>query len=626
MSYCLNPDCQKPQNLTQSNFCQSCGSKLLLKDRYRALQPIGEGGFGRTFLSIDEHRLKTRCVIKQFLPQAKGSGTLKQSAMDKAIRLFNQEAVRLDELGEHPQIPTLLAYFEQDNRLYLVQQFIEGKNLLQELQQQGLFDEQKIRELLADLLPVLQFVHDRQVIHRDIKPGNILRRQQDNKFILIDFGVAKLLSTDDSLAKPGTKIGTEGYAPIEQWRGGKAYPASDLYSLGATCLYLLTRVKPDSLYDPLTGRWLWRDHLTQRGLILSERLGQVLDRLLRDAVTERYQSADAVLRDLNLTASPTRPPTVPTLSSASAPIIAAGSPKTQAQNWRSASTLIGHTDRVRSVAISPGGQILISGSTDKTIKLWRIENGELLRTMTGHTGPVHAVAVNPRGRILVSASADKTVKLWRLGTGELLHTLTQHTNWVNTLAISPDGNTLASGSEDKTIKLWNLEQGTLLRTLAGHTGAVQSLVFSPDNQTLISGSSDKTVKLWRSENGELLNTLARHSGRVNSIAISPNGQILATGSEDSTIKLWHFGTGQLFQTLTEHTDAIFSIAISPDSQTLISGSSDKTVNLWNLNTGQLQCTLSGHSWWVTSVAISPNGQTIASGSADKIIQLWKATL
>lgn len=293
MSYCLNPTCQKPNNPIENNFCQSCGSKLLLKERYRAIAPIGAGGFGRTFRAVDEHRLNDTCVIKQFL--------LLPRENRKATELFNQEAMRLYELGKHPQIPDLLAHFEQDERLYLVQEFIGGETLLKELEQKGGFNEKQIRELLADLLPVLHFIHERGVIHRDIKPENIMRRCLDGKLVLIDFGVSKQL-TGTHLSQVATTVGTPGYASLEQMRG-QPCPASDLYSLGVTCVGLLTQCLPtesgsNQVYDALSGHWVWREHLPQ-GTTISTELGQILDQLLKEFVKERYQSADAVLQALN---------------------------------------------------------------------------------------------------------------------------------------------------------------------------------------------------------------------------------------------------------------------------------------------------------------------------------------
>lgn len=292
MSYCLNPNCQQPHNLDQDHFCRNCGSKLLLKERYRAIQPLGEGGFGRTFLAVDEHRLNDPCVIKQFLLSPRDN--------PKEAALFNQEAVRLYELGNHPQIPDLLAHFEQDNRLYLVQEFIDGLTLLDELEQQGPFDETQIREVLAGLLPVLKFIHEQGVIHRDIKPENIIRRRDDGKLVLIDFGISKQF-TGDILTRVGTIVGTPGYAPLEQLRG-QACPASDLYSLGVTCISLMTDFLPNEsgiheAYDAFNGIWDWREILPIDTYISGE-LEDILDNLLQEVLRERYQSAEEVMQDL----------------------------------------------------------------------------------------------------------------------------------------------------------------------------------------------------------------------------------------------------------------------------------------------------------------------------------------
>jgi acyl carrier protein len=260
------------------------------------IQLLGEGGFGRTYEAIDTDRIDDPCVIKQFFPQVQG-----MAALEKATELFKQEAKRLYELGEHPQIPRLIAYFEQDKRLYLVQELIEGQTLLAELQQQGAFSEEKIRQLLADLLPVLKIVHERGVIHRDIKPENIMRRCKDGKLLLIDFGVSKQV-TATILGQAGTTVGTPGYAPMEQMRG-QVYPASDLYSLGVTCIRLLTGCLPkedgsDQLYDALKGCWILQKHLPQ-GTTISTQFKQVLNKLLQDYVKDRYQSADEVLQALD---------------------------------------------------------------------------------------------------------------------------------------------------------------------------------------------------------------------------------------------------------------------------------------------------------------------------------------
>ena len=285
--YCVNRDCQHPKNPNDAETCNSCGSSLLLKNRYRVVKPIGQGGFGRTFKGIDESKpFRPACTIKQFWVQGNNN-------TEKAAELFPKEAKRLHKLGSHPQIPALLDYFSDANGQYLVQEFISGVNLSRELSREGRWDEHKIRQLLLDLLPVLQFIHDRQVIHRDVKPENIIRRHSDRTLILVDFGAAKLV-TDTALGKTGTVIGSAAYTAPEQVRG-KAVFASDLYSLGVTCIHLLTQIPPFDLFDSGENTWQWRHYLHKP---VSKELGKILDRLLDGATNKRYQSAAEVIEDL----------------------------------------------------------------------------------------------------------------------------------------------------------------------------------------------------------------------------------------------------------------------------------------------------------------------------------------
>ncbi|MFN6155601.1 MAG: SUMF1/EgtB/PvdO family nonheme iron enzyme [Dolichospermum sp.] len=309
MQICQNPNCSNPFNPKTSKSCLSCQESNfgeMLRNRYRVLRLLGEGGFSRTYAAEDVDRLNAPCVIKQFFPQVQGTG---QRA--KAAEFFREEAFRLYDLGEnHAQIPRLLAYFEQGSSLYLVQEFIIGKTLLEELQNQA-YDETQVRQLLADLLPVIDFVHKHNVIHRDIKPENIVRRDSDRKPVLIDFGGAKQV-TQTSIARQATAIYTLGYAPTEQM-AGFACQASDLYALGVTCVRLLTQDLPlqndygqlqDHLYDAMNAKWLWEERLRIKGITISDELKQILDKLLQHFAHDRYQSAMDVLDDLNFPKSP----------------------------------------------------------------------------------------------------------------------------------------------------------------------------------------------------------------------------------------------------------------------------------------------------------------------------------
>ncbi|BAZ14926.1 serine/threonine protein kinase [Calothrix sp. NIES-4071] len=295
MSYCLNPYCQNPLNADGTDFCTTCGTKLLLENRYRATKFLGAGGMGRNFLAVDERTptLK-RCVIKQFFPAPQILSY--PTAYQKSVELFNTEAAMLDALGDKStQIPRLLAHIEQDTRLYFVQEFIDGQNLLQQLQQNACYTEPQIFELLANLLPVLQFIHKQGVVHRDIKPENIMYRQ-NNQLVLIDFGISKELSS--TVMTMGTTVGTIGYAPPEQMTYGECYPASDIYALGATCIYLLTGTSPSLLYNSQEKRWIWHDALVAKGVAISTQLKEILDKMLQEDIRQRYKSVEDILQDL----------------------------------------------------------------------------------------------------------------------------------------------------------------------------------------------------------------------------------------------------------------------------------------------------------------------------------------
>jgi eukaryotic-like serine/threonine-protein kinase len=295
MSYCLNPNCPQPQNTRQQKTCKACRSQLLLKDRYLAIGFLDSGGMSRNFLAIDtDMPEEKRCVIKQFFPAPQVLDD--PEAFQKSIELFQREGAQLDRLGnESDRIPKLLAYLEQDRRFYLIQEFIDGQNLFKELEKDGAYSEEKIRNLLDDILPILQFVHDRGVIHRDIKPDNIMRRS-NGELVLIDFGMSKHLNS--TVMSRGTTGGTMGYAPPEQIRAGVAYPASDIYALGATCIHLLTDIPPDRLYDFQTNKWTWRQELIAEDRNISDRLALVIDRMLMTEVQDRHQSISQIITEL----------------------------------------------------------------------------------------------------------------------------------------------------------------------------------------------------------------------------------------------------------------------------------------------------------------------------------------
>ncbi len=298
--------------------------------------------------------------------------------------------------------------------------------------------------------------------------------------------------------------------------------------------------------------------------------------------------------------------------------------------WSYSHSLRGHTDWIYSIAITPDGQTLVSGSFDKTIKLWELSSGSLIHTLSNHSKGVCCVAISPDGQIAASGSWDETIKLWRLDTGQLIRTLKGHTASVRSLVIAPDSQTLVSGSFDETIKLWYMDTGECLSTIAEKVGQVSAIALTPDGQTLASGGNDGLITLrsldttGASQNPAFTLTLTGNLSSICSLAISPDGQTLAAGCTDGNVKLWQLSSGTLLDVLQGHAGPVMSAVFSIDGQTLISGSADGTIEIWDIETREQLGVLTNNSdGSVMSVAISSDGQLIAGGGADSIIKIWQ---
>lgn len=312
-SFCLNPDCLKLENALQDRFCLACGSPTTVNGNaytfqngnYLVKNLLGEGAFGRAYQAIATNRLNHPCVIKKFIANFPNA-----SDVQYARNAFEREAKQLLTL-KHPQIPTLYEYLSYNKNgvpsLYLVLEWIEGQNLDDVWRSQGNFSPEQIRGLLLGVLPVLGYLHDNGMIHRDIKPNNIMLQRGTGKYVLIDFGGAK--ATSGTALASTRAIHTPGYAAIEQLRG-MACEASDLYSLAATCVRLMTGIFPDydqngnvndPIYDFLHDRWSWREFLEKKGIQIAPDLVTVLEKSLEARVVDRYHTAAQALQTLNPT-------------------------------------------------------------------------------------------------------------------------------------------------------------------------------------------------------------------------------------------------------------------------------------------------------------------------------------
>ncbi|WP_009631843.1 serine/threonine-protein kinase [Synechocystis sp. PCC 7509] len=322
--YCTRSSCPRPQNnfadlddgatlkTTQQKYCTTCGMPLILVGRYLPLKLLGRGGFGAAFLARDRYTPGFRkCVVKQFKP----SGDLTPEQLQTAHQLFEREAEVLELIGnQNNQIPDLFAFFDltvpslqpskQEQFFYLVQEFIDGKNLEEELQEKGKFSEAEVQEVLLEVLKVLKFVHDSGSIHRDIKPSNIMRHK-NGRLYLLDFGAVKQVAST-ATSKASTGIYSLGFAPPEQMSGKQVYPSTDLYALAVTCVMLLTGKDAADLFDNYSNQWSW-----QKEVKISPTLENVLNKMLIAAPNQRFQSAQEVLDALAIIPVPQTPPPSP---------------------------------------------------------------------------------------------------------------------------------------------------------------------------------------------------------------------------------------------------------------------------------------------------------------------------
>ena len=677
MSYCINPDCSRPQNEPTDEICRNCGSRLLLRERYRATKVLGQGGFGKTFLAIDQDRLNTLCVIKQFLPQMQGTG-----ALEKATELFYQEAVRLNELGVHPQIPDLFAFFVQDGRQYLVQEFIPGMNLQKILDRHGKFREAEIWAVLRDILPILDFVHQHQVIHRDIKPDNIIRRQGDNRLYLIDFGVAKLLTSPDRVIT-GTSIGTSGYVPLEQMSEGKAYPASDIYSLGVTCFHLLTGISPYSLFLKRGYSWLqsWQSYLDKG---ISPKLIQVLDRMMQENRHDRYHSAAEAIADIERVGAKdtqlraataedeeyisnflkeivitaprkkgdddiiedffegiTKEKTeilpaaeadldnlfeeiIENLDKDATPTnVTKGKDRNSSSNADADDEFI--TAFIQDITDSLVEQPLTSiedlptvssySQEQETIcQVWRCE-----RTISTHAQGCSYVGITPK-EIVVTAGQRRIVQLWDIETG-----------LSRGMVIKEDTCSTCGGLgkvfKESSVFFAKIKQATTCPDCEGFgTNSEKGERFlaaklSRDGTTVVTSTLDKLLKFWSVNTCKFVDALSTEPSVVSFVALNQNGKIVGYVVQNRTIVVYDRDQNTELGRLKLN-GLVTCLDMNSEGKILVMGTEEGTINLWDVSSGLPPLNVKGHHSGVNVVALSGDGMTVVSGCRDGMVKVW----
>lgn len=497
------------------------------------------------------------------------------------------EGQRLVSLGSHRQMPVLQIDSLTGNYLVLRESWIQGSPSQR-------LTEAEIWRVLAQLFPLLEWIHAHGIIHGSITPRHLVFRLSDGlrpgfahqDSVLVGWGVCLPITQEGFLVC--NRADPEYAAPEQLTRD--PLPASDYYSLGLTCLHLLTLLSPFDLIDH------WQEWVT-REKDCSESLFRLFEQLLSRDPEQRYPKGVSPPKRMDPfpVALPYCQQTLSgSMGSIYAVAVSSRSSTRKTQLIASAGEdkkiwlwdpdlvgcLIGHTLPIRSLSFHPSDPLLVSGGDDSQIMLWDPYQQSLLKTLPHHRQAVKTIAVHPSGSYCASGSADKTVKLWR--EEHLIACLESHRLGVTAIAFSPDGRYLASASQDRMVHVWDLTQDppVLKHRLTGHTWAVLCVAFSADSTLLASGGDDNLIYLWDLKTGRSLHTFG-HSWSVSSVEFLADGS-LVSGSWDHSLKVWQNASDQALATLTGHCDSVCSVAVDPDQNLIISGSRDKTVKIWHL--------------------------------------------
>ncbi|WP_052305143.1 WD40 repeat domain-containing serine/threonine protein kinase [Stackebrandtia nassauensis] len=606
---------------------------------YRLTASLGAGGMGEVFLGVSPDGGKV--AVKLLNPDLADSAVYRERfarEIAAAKRVSGRHTVRVVDADPEAESP------------WLATEYVPGPTLHELVRDDGVLDAAALRQLGAALAEGLTAIHSHGLVHRDLKPGNVIMAADGPR--IIDFGVAQAADAS-TLTGTGAVVGTYAFTSPEQIRADQSGPASDVFTLGSVLVFAATGRSP---FDASTIPVIVHRILSQTPDL--DGVPRDLRRLIGDclakdpaarpspAVVASVLSGDLDATTLEATRVESRPVERPRgvsrrgLIVGGAGIVATAvvAVPTILLRWNSTAdgtdskpyaTLSGHKGGIAAAIFSVDDKTIATGGADKSIRLWNVPNGEQVGKYTGHTDGVTSLCWDPEDQnLLISGGRDGTVRMWDLE-GGLLEQVNEIGNHAVTGVAYDSSTNLASGLDNGEVRLWHNNASSGAQVLTGHTGRVTSvattLLNTGGNNTPIAISAaaegkDSALRIWNMDTGKRLAVLAGHTDDVLNVAASRDMGYVASASKDKTVRLWDPAAGSSVGILKGHSGPVYGVAFDNAQETLASGSVDGTVRLWKVSTGEHLTTLTGGPEHPSALAISGDGTTVIAGD-----RLWRLT-